>query len=83
MPLAVPGRAQGKPGTCSRMLQMPQMRRGVVFQTRLLGGPEGPEPALGEKNPGLSHSGRFAAKQAKQQKFSLNKPGGRAIFFVT
>jgi hypothetical protein len=27
------GRAQGKPGTCSRMLQMPQMRRGVVFWT--------------------------------------------------
>ena len=47
--------------------------------TPLLGGPEGPEPALGGKKPGLSHSGRFAAA-TKQQKFSPNKPGGRAIF---
>ena len=46
---------------------------------KLLGGPEGPEPALGEKNPGLSHSCRWQ-QPTKQQKLSPNKPGGRAIF---
>jgi hypothetical protein len=52
---------------------------------RLIKGPKGPEPALGffEKKTGLSHSGRFASKATKQQKFSPNEPGGRAnVFFV-
>ncbi len=44
-------------------------------------GPKGPEPALGffEKNPDCPTL--VVNKQAKQQKFSPNKPGGRANVF--
>ena len=39
--------------------------------------------AFSKKKTGLSHSGRFASKATKQQKFSPNEPGGRAnVFFV-
>jgi hypothetical protein len=59
--------------------------------SKVIKGPEGPEPALGffEKKPGLSpknlesHVDMSRSKQAKQQKFSPNEPGGRAnVFFV-
>jgi hypothetical protein len=43
----------------------------------LLGGPEGPERALGEKKPGLSHSGRFAAFA---QNDNVPEPAEKLIF---
>jgi hypothetical protein len=46
---------------------------------QLLGGPEGPKPALGEKK--TPDCPTLVVKQAtKQQKNSPNQPGGRAIF---
>jgi hypothetical protein len=54
-----------------------------VHTGELLGGPEGPEPALGFSKNLVSHvdmSHVDGKQQAKQQKFLPNQPGGRAIF---
>jgi hypothetical protein len=58
----------------------------------IIKGPEGPEPALGffekkirlvPKKSGVPRRHVVNSKQAKQQKFSPNEPGGRAnVFFV-
>ena len=52
----------------------------IIIQIQL-GGPEGPEPALGEKKPGLSHFGREQA--SKTTKVFAQQARGSRDFFVT
>jgi hypothetical protein len=48
----------------------------------VLGGREGPEPALGEKKPGLSHFGR-EQQASKTTKVFAQPARGSRDFFVT
>ena len=49
----------------------------------ILGGPEGPEPALGGKKPGLSHFGREQAASKTTTKVFAQQARGSRDFFVT
>ena len=54
----------------------------MVETTRVLGGPEGPEPALGEKKTGLSHFGREQQQSKTTKVFAQQARGSRERFFV-